>query len=293
MRATLLFSLLLFVLGSCAFNKLFLAPFPLQQADSFTRYSDRYADSLTLTFTEDKAPYVTKSNGDAQALPYTVESIFFPSESGSSVHAWFLKPKTNDSGKVLLFLHGNSGNVAYNFALANPFAEAGYQVFLIDYSGFGFSSGKATRKNVLLDANSALDFLLTRLTPEQKLIIYGQSLGGHLSAAVAAQNPGKFNALVMEGAFSSHKDVANEQVALLGRMFTREMYSAEESLPLITTPVLIIHSTEDETIPYSHGVRLYEVAHAPKSLYSIDKPHIRGPLFYFDSISARIDNMLK
>ena len=144
-----------------------------------------------------------------------------------------------------------------------------------------------------MDANSALDFLIARLTPEQKLIIYGQSLGGHLSAVVAAQNPGKFNALVIEGAFSSHKDIANEQVALLGRMFTREMYSAEKSIPMVTAPVLIIHSTEDQTIPYAHGAHLFEVAQTPKSLYTIDKPHIRGPLYYLDSISARIDQMLK
>jgi len=293
MRPTLLSLSLLFVLGSCAFNKLFLAPFPLQQNDSFTRYADRYEDSLTMTFTESKAPFITKSNGEPQLLPFTVESVFFPSESGSTLHAWFLKPKTNDSGKALFFLHGNAGNVAYNYALVTPFAEAGYQVFLMDYSGFGFSSGKSTRKNVLMDANSALDFLVERLTPEQKLIIYGQSLGGHLSAVVAAQNLGKFKALVIEGAFSSHKNIANEQVALLGRMFTREMYSAEKSLSLVTTPVLIIHSTEDQTIPYSHGAHLYEVAHAPKSLYTIDKPHIRGPLFYLDSISDRIDKMLK
>lgn len=293
MRTSLLCLLLLFILGSCAFNTLFLAPFPLQQDDSFTRYSDRYADSLTLTFTESKAPFITNSSGEPQPLPFAVESVFFPSASGSSLHAWFVKPIKNDSGKVLFFLHGNSGNVAYNFALVTPFAEAGYQVFLLDYSGFGFSSGKSTRKNVLLDANSALDFLRARLQPEQKLIIYGQSLGGHLSATVAAQNPGKFDALVMEGAFSSHKDIANEQVAFLGKLFTREMYSAEKSLPLVKVPVLIIHSTEDQTIPYAHGVRLHEVANVPKSLYTIDKPHIRGPLFYLDSISARIDKMLK
>ncbi len=284
--------LVLALVSSCALNKLFLVPMPLHDEDSFTRYVEKYEDTLTLSFQEDRTPAVVNSKGETMELPYTVESVYFDSESGNRIHGWHFYPKSDFNGKVLYFLHGNAGNVVYQYALATPFAEAGYQVYMIDYSGFGFSEGKATRKNVLLDGLSGLKNLRSRMDAEQtELYIYGQSLGGHLAAVVATRDPENVRGLILEGAFSSHKDIAAKHVPVLGRIFTREMYSAKKSLPEFTQPVLVIHSTEDQTIPYKEGVVLFEAANEPKSMYTIDKPHIRGPIYYLDSISAKIGAM--
>lgn len=286
---------MLLVLASCALDGMFLAPYPLHADDSFTRYVEKYNDSLTLSFAEDKSPVIVDSKGAPKELPYTVESLFFESTSGNTLHAWYLLPKENYNGKVLYFLHGNAGNLVYQYALATPFAERGFKVFMMDYSGFGFSSGEATRKNVLKDADSGFEYLYTTLHHDtEEIIIYGQSLGGHLAGSIAAhpQHKDRFSALVIEGAFSSHKDIAAKHVPVLGRIFTREMYSAEKSLPLIHVPVLVIHSTEDKVIPYKQGVRLYERANSPKSLYTIDQAHVRGPIYYPDSICARILRMV-
>ena len=282
------------LLSACALNGLFLAPYKLYADDSYTQYVEKYNDSLTLSFNPDRSPRILNSSHDIVDLPYTVESIFIETSHETAMHAWFMKPKNNYSGTTLYFLHGNAGNLVYNYALASPFVEAGYQVFIIDYSGFGFSEGKAKRKNVPTDANDGLAYLLQRKDIENdKLIIYGQSLGGHLAAVIATQNQDKIDGVVIEGAFSSHKDIANEHVPFLGRIFTREMYSAKKNLPFLTKPILIIHSTEDQVIPYEEALVLFEAAKQPKSLYTIDKPHVRGPLFYLDSIVSRIDKMPK
>ena len=125
-----------------------------------------------------------------------------------------------------------------------------------------------------------------------KLVIYGQSLGGHLAAVVAQQRQDDIDALVIEGAFSSHKDIASKTAGIFGRIFVSEKYSAFKSIQEYKKPVLVIHSTEDEIIPFKMGQKIFENANAPKEFYEIKKCHICGPEFYADSISQKIINLL-
>lgn len=293
MRRYFVFTSILFLQASCALNGIFLAPRELHPEDRFTNYSETYQDSVTLSFKIDKTPLLQRSNGDSMVLDYAIKSHFFESASGNLLHAWEISPKEGKNNRLMYFLHGNAANLVYQYRLATPFAKKGYTVFIIDYSGFGFSEGKATRKNTLMDGNSGLHYFLDLHPKHEEVVIYGQSLGGHLAAVVAKENPASFDALVLEGAFSSHKDIAAKHVPVMGRIFTKEMYSAKKSLSEVTAPVMIIHSTEDEVIPYSHGKKLFDAAHPPKQMYTIDKPHIRGPLYYLDSICTRIDRMLE
>ncbi len=292
-RLFLIFITVFSFISSCALNKLFLVPGKLNDDSSYKRYVEDYNDTLKLTFAEDKSPVIVDSKQQLVDLPYNIQSIFFENRNNDKINAWFMTPRVAYNGTTLYFLHGNAGNIAYQFGLATPFVERGYQVFMIDYSGFGFSEGKATRKHVLTDANDGLDYLINHSEIEyEKLLIYGQSLGGHLAAVVASRNQDIIDGVIIEGAFSSHSSIANEHVPILGYIFTREMYSAKKSIPTFQKPVLIIHSTEDETIPYEHGIELFEAATTPKSLYTIDQRHIRGPLYYPDSIVARMESMI-
>ena len=293
-RTIFLLASIALVVSSCGLNKIFLVPTELDESITYSRYVERYADTVTLSFNADKSPHVVNSKNEPIDLPYTIESIFFKNRNEDNIHSWFMKPKENYNGVTIYFLHGNAGNMAYQYGLALPFVERGYQVFMIDYSGFGFSEGKATRKNVLIDANDGLKFLLANQAIKfEKLLIYGQSLGGHLAAVVANQNQESIDGVIIEGAFSSHSKIANETVPLLGYIFTREIYSAKKNIPFFKKPVLIIHSTEDTRIPFDHGKTLFDAAKEPKSFYSIEKPHVRGPLFYADSIVARMEKMVQ
>lgn len=292
MRALIILIVLLSI-SSCAFNKLFLVPMPLRMEDKYTRYVDKYADTMTLAFKADTTPIIYYSDSTEFELPYLVETKHFISESGNKIHAWHFTPKSVPfNGTTILFLHGNAGHLVYQYGLATPFVEAGYEVIMPDYSGFGFSEGKATRDNVLLDGLSSVDFARAiRRMDSKYFVIYGQSLGGHLSGVVASRKQNVVDALVMEGAFYSHSSIAGNMVPVLGQVFTREKYSSKQALPEFHKPLLIIHSTEDETIPYKYGVKLFEIANQPKELYTIDKPHVRGPLFYFDSIAEKMDRL--
>jgi uncharacterized protein len=291
----LLFTLfLLTIISSCAFNKMFLHPFPLKTTDSFSDYNDVLKDTLTLTFNANQTPVVKNSKNEPADLSYSIENIHFANQQEDTLNAWFIKPNENYNGITLYFLHGNAGNMVYNYLLMEPFVRKGFQVFMIDYSGFGFSQGKSKRKYVLTDGKDGLDYLLSRTDIKyNKLIIYGQSLGGHLAAVSGTQNQDKIDGLVLEGAFSSHKDAANDRVPFLSRLFVREMYSAEKNIKNYKKPLLIIHSTEDKTIPYKHAERLFQLATTEKELYTIDGRHVYGPLLYGDSIAQKLVELVQ
>ncbi len=271
---------------------MFLHPFKLTEDAYFKEYSEELKDTIQLTFDLHHYPIITNSKGDTVQEKFRISGRNFVNSSGDTLNSWLLQPD-NYNGITIYYLHGNAGNLVYNYPLIKSFAEKGYQIFMIDYSGFGFSQGKSKRKKVLNDANDGLNFLLHSSDIRyKKLIIYGQSLGGHLSCVVASQNEDKIDALVVEGAFSSHKDIANDFAPVLGRIFVREMYSAEKSLPNFHKPVLIIHSSEDEVVALKNGERLFEVANEPKEFYPITGKHVFGPILFPDSISGKIQKMV-
>lgn len=289
-RTIMIIAPLLF--NSCGFNKMFLFPYKLTPDSTFKDFDEDKKDSLRMSFDSGFQPHFNYDSGSSYNPGYTIESLILMSEN-DSLNAWIISPDSSN-GNCIYFLHGNAGNLVYQYQLMVPFVERGYRVFMIDYSGFGFSQGKTKRTNVLKNAFAGMDYLLAHPDIKgEKLIVYGQSLGGHLALSMATIYRSEIDALVTEGAFSSHKDIANDRVKLLGRIFVKELYSAKDSIQHLTIPKLIIHSAEDETIPFAHGEKLYELAAEPKTFYIIDQAHIRGPLYYADSISLHIDKMIR
>lgn len=294
MKFRVLFPILILTfLTACSFNKMFLQPTKVPAgAKKLTMKSA--TDTTLVQFTADTyQPTFIKNGKDTINLDFSIESVVFESSNGNKLNGWLLKPKEATPTITLLHFHGNAGFLISQYQAMTPLIKYGFQIFVFDYSGFGFSEGKATRDNVLLDANSALSYVISRPDIKgTKLVIYGQSLGGHLSAVVAEQRQTEIDGLVIEGAFSSHKDIAAKTAGVFGRILVREKYSAYKFIRTYKKPVLVIHSTEDEVIPFRMGQKIFENANAPKTFYEIKKCHICGPEFYADSISFKIVNML-
>jgi len=280
------------LLSSCSFNKLFLQPTKLSSEEKKLRIKLGSDTVFVLYSGSNYQPAFLKKN-DTLDMGFTIESVVYKSANGNLLNGWFLKPKNQSAPITILHLHGNAGCLLNQFQGVSPLIKKGFQVFVPDYSGFGLSEGKATKKNVLTDALSSLDYLKSRKDVKNtKLIIYGQSLGGHVSAVVAEQRQNDIDGLVLEGAFSSHKDIAAHVIPVLGRLFVKQGYSATRSIKKFHKPVLVIHSTEDETIPFNMGKKLFNAANAPKEFFEIKKCHICGPDFYPDEISQKIQAML-
>jgi alpha-beta hydrolase superfamily lysophospholipase len=284
--------------ASCSFNGIYLQPlkFPSSVKGAPVNMKvNSETDTFKVRFDAlDRQPMFFRKNGDTLPLSYSIEAVTFKNSRGTALNGWFLKPKNQVAKVTLLHIHGNGGFLLSYLDLMAPFVKRGFQVFMFDYSGFGFSEGKAIRKNVLDDAVSAFDYMKERSDVRStKLVVYGQSFGGHLSVIAATKRQNEIAGLVVEGAFSSHKDIAARRVPLIGRMLAREMYSAKKTIRDFHKPLLVIHSAEDEIIPFKMGKTIFVNANEPKQFYEVKHHHIMAPKFYADSIVYKINGMLQ
>ncbi|MCE3279994.1 MAG: hydrolase or acyltransferase, alpha/beta fold family [Bacteroidetes bacterium] len=231
---------------------------------------------------------------------YNVEVINFKSGNGNTLNGWFLKPKSGEIKATVLQLHGNGGNISYQYQFAEPLMKSGYQVMVFDYEGYGNSTGKPSQEKVLDDALHALKYIKQRNdVTGKKLILFGQSLGGHLSCVVAAKENSQIDALVVEGAFSGHELMAiyvgmqNGAPKWLAKLLVPTKYEAIDYIEKVTVPKLIIHSTEDATCPYFMGRDLFDKAVAPKEFWEIKGGHLQASRLYGAEFVKRFDKLLE
>ena len=273
-------------LTSCAFNGSFLHP-DTSQNSTYNLNSGATVKFDTVSF----EPEFLDSLGNPMDLGYELDNFTFQGSSGK-LNGWHLKPQSEPDVTIIHF-HGNAGFLLSQIKAIDPLVGEGMEVFMFDYSGFGFSDGQATRKNVINDARYFVNYVIEQTMESNTLkVIYGQSLGGHLTAAVAHEVENLIDGIVIEGAFSSHSDIAGKVVPVLGNIFIQEMYSGKREIKNFSKPVLIIHSTEDQTIPFKHGQRLFKKANQPKTFFEIDKCHICGPKYYSKEIAKKIREIL-
>ncbi|MGV9012913.1 MAG: alpha/beta hydrolase [Flavobacteriales bacterium] len=286
------------VLNSCAWNKQFLQPEPIPATARVGKSINPATGDTVLMHIAGPThqPTFTRPNGDTLPLPYTVESVLLGSAK-EPLNGWMMKPKSPSKLPLvtLLFLHGNGGNITTEYSSAVAFLERGFQVFIFDYSGYGFSQGKATRSNVLHDAEMALDYVRSRSdvagTP---IVVYGQSLGGHTAALLAGEVSSTVALVVIEGGFTSYRAIAKAvtHTGPLPYLIVKEGPRALRSLGHYTGPLLVIHSRDDEVVPFTMGQELFDAGNELKQFHAIDGCHVCGPSLLPDSITTWIRKIL-
>ena len=202
-------------------------------------------------------------------IPY--EEIRFPAQDGTTLHAWWV-PSPQSRG-TLLFCHGNAGNISHRLDKIDLFRSLGLDVFIFDYRGYGQSRGKPSEKGTYADARGAYAYLtLDRKTDPGKIILYGEFLGGAVAIHLAALVP--CGALIAEAAFTSTVNLGKEIYPFLPvRWMVRHKYDSLSKISRINAPILILHSRQDEIIPFRHGQALYEAARFPKELAVLKGGH--------------------
>jgi fermentation-respiration switch protein FrsA (DUF1100 family) len=205
---------------------------------------------------------------------FEYEEIFFEASDGIKLNGWFV-PAVNPSG-ILLFCHGNAGNISHRMDSIRIFRSLGLSTFIFDYRGYGKSGGRPTEKGTYLDAEAAWQYLVEkRGSRPAEIVLFGRSIGGAVAAWLARNHDPR--ALIMESAFLSVPDIASDLYPFLPvRYLTRFKYNTQEYVRGVRCPVLVVHSREDEIIPFSHGLRLFESASAPKEFLEIRGDHNYG-----------------
>jgi esterase/lipase len=187
-----------------------------------------------------------------------------------------LDPGITSKGTILM-IHGNSGNITRWTENAKYFYNHNYRILVFDYEGYGKSTGKPTHKNVVLDTELFLNYLYSRYG---KIIIWGLSLGGNLSVEIAMRNTDKVEALMIEGSFTSHNEIARTKVPMLVRPFVfiivRSPYKSKNIIEKLHMPVLIAHSKVDKVVHYEMGEELFKRANEPKFFLELQGDHCMG-----------------
>ncbi|NJN46154.1 MAG: alpha/beta hydrolase [Candidatus Competibacteraceae bacterium] len=190
------------------------------------------------------------------------------------LHGWFVPAA--QAGRTVLFFHGNAGNISHRLESLQIFHRLGLATLIIDYRGYGRSEGSPAEAGLYQDAEAAWHYLTEhRGIPAQEIVVFGRSLGGAVAAWLAAHHA--VGALIVESSFTSVPDRAAELYPWLPvRLLSRMNYDTRTNLQQVTCPVLIIHSPDDEIIPFQHGKRLLEAASEPKQWLVISGDHNSG-----------------
>jgi len=193
-------------------------------------------------------------------LSFPVADVTIPVR-GETLHAWWM-PGSRADGKLILYFHGNDGNVSTSVDGIAPLRELGYSVFMIDYRGYGASGGGfPSEAGVYQDAQSAWDYLVhDRGMNPANLFIYGHSLGGAIAIELALRHP-EAAGLVVESSFTSIYDMARLEAryALLPvNLFLNQRFDSIAKVAHLRLPVLYIHGTADEIVPFKMGKALYD-----------------------------------
>jgi fermentation-respiration switch protein FrsA (DUF1100 family) len=228
------------------------------------------AAGALLVFSVDRFMYYPRRGLDVSPADFGLEAeeVAFAASDGTALHGWYF-PRPG-SRAVLVFFHGNAGNISHRLPMARLFKRIPADLFLFDYRGYGKSAGRPRGEKPLLDAKAALDNLRTRSDIKgRKIVLVGESIGASMALMVAAGE--EVDGVVSIAAFTSTRAVARE--ILLFRIFAPlipESYDALGALGQVRAPILFIHGTKDEVIPFSHTERLYAAARGKKEFFPIE-----------------------
>jgi fermentation-respiration switch protein FrsA (DUF1100 family) len=206
------------------------------------------------------------------AFPY--ERVDVPRADGSRQFAWAMRNPAATSW--VLFLHGNSATIAsrVNIARYRELRALGLNVLAPEYRGFAGLEGVPSEQGLAEDARAAYDYLTGRLhVSPARVAIYGWSLGSAVAVRLAADAPS--GAVILEGAPASLAAIGQQQYPLFPiALVMRNPFESIRLIDRVRSPLLFLHSPEDEIIPIAEGRRLYDAAPPPKRFVEVRGGHV-------------------
>lgn len=249
-------------------------------------------------FMQDALVFQPALDREFRATPTSIGLAFDPltltAAGKETLDGWHVpaRPGKPTRGLVILF-HGNAGNISHRLDYLRMFHDLGFASLIFDYQGYGRSSGKASEEGSYLDADTAWRYATEVLGyPAERNVLFGESLGGAVATQLAgARKPG---ALVLASTFTSVPDLGADIYPWLPiRLLARIRYDSRERLTDVSSPVLVIHSRQDDIIPFVHGERLFVAARAPKQFLEIAGSHNEGFVFGREAWVRQFDDFLR
>ncbi len=240
------------------------------------------------------APWEDRDWSEASGLP--LQDVWFRAEDGTRLFGWFLPAPGGVPGAVLLWAHGNAGNIIHRLDNLAELHRRGISVFLFDYRGYGRSDGIPSEPGLYLDVLAAYDYLLNeRKIPSTRIIAFGRSLGAPVAGELARRR--QVAGLILETPFPSVKAVARRLFrGLPAHLLLKSRFDLAARLREIHVPVLVLHGDRDTVIPFELGRAVYEAANEPKEFVVIpgadhNDTYLVGGEEYFQHLLGFIDRV--
>ena len=222
------------------------------------------------------------------------EDVQFEASDGVKLHGWFVP---GEGDVTWIWFHGNAGNISHrleNLVLLHN--RLGVNIFLFDYRGYGRSEGNISEEGTYRDATGALDYLLSHpdVNPD-RIVYFGRSLGAAVAVWLATRRQ-PFG-LILESPFTSVSDMAKVAFPFTPvHLLVRTKYDSLSRMGELSSPVLILHGDEDDTVPISQARKLYDAATGPKDFYLIqgaghNDTYIIGQEPYFRALADFLDSL--
>lgn len=204
---------------------------------------------------------------DAKQLPAGVEEVFLPTSDGETLQSyWLARPA---SSRVLIYFHGNAGNISHRIPDLRILADMGVNVLGVGYRGYGKSSGKPSEQGIYLDGEAALAYVSRAhgFTPE-RVILLGRSIGSTVAVEVARHHD--LAALILVTPMTTGRAMGKYHGFGMLAALAGDAFDNLGKIVDIRCPLLIVHGTRDKIVPYTMGEQLYALAPWPKHFTAVE-----------------------
>ena len=242
-----------------------------------------------------QAGFIYHPDPDLVATPATLkldyEEVRFTAADGTRLHGWWVPSR--EERAVAIHFHGNAGNISHRLKVIETLHNLKLSAFIFDYRGFGKSAGSPTERGTYADAEGAWNYLVRiKNVPPERIVLHGQSLGGGVASWLAVKHRPAL--LILESTFTSTRDVARHHCSFTpATWLITWRYDTLGRATKLACPLLVIHSPEDEVIPYSQGRAIFSAAREPKEFLEIRGSHNRGFVASYDVYVRGIDSFIK
>ncbi len=231
----------------------------------------------------------TENNYQNDKIQFSYDEIFIKVDDTVKLKSWIIN-KNLKKFKTLVFFHGNAGELSNRIYKLNELNKLDINILLISWRGFSGNKGFPTEDNLYKDAEAAIQWLNSKEVENNKIILYGESLGTGVAVEIGKKN--NFNSIILESPFTSMENAAKIYYSYLPvKLLLKDKYDSIKKIETIKIPILIMHGKKDDIVPFSMGKALFEKANNPKhSYFTSDDDHM---MEFNDQMLKNIKNFIE
>ena len=224
---------------------------------------------LSVESIRNKLTFYPDAHGEipVQNMPGHVSEREIATTDGEKLHALLFKHE-EVKRSLIIYFHGNAGNLYGRLGFVQPLFEMGHDVLLVSYRGYSKSTGKPNEKGIYTDGEAAVSYAINELgISENDITIFGRSLGTTVATHISQGRD--FNRVVLVTPLTSGKEMASAMGLGWAKFLAGNSFNSVEKMSNIKAKILIIHGDQDELTPYAMGKKLMDTFIGDKRMVTI------------------------